>query len=81
MLCAYCRRTKHRDGFPMRAFAQCWECAWDDHVAKSHPKVVKAIRKEAKKRAKARVERDEFAAMFEHEKRQVLGVAAAKDAS
>ena len=75
MLCTYCGHTKqYPDGFPQRHFAQCWECAWDDHIHTSHPRIVRRIRRVAKKRAKVTSTRQAFDTLFEREKRQVLGV-------
>ena len=74
MTCAYCGKSKQcPDGFPRRNFAQCWECAWDAHVHGEHRKVIRRIRREARKRARRLKERDLVDAMFDSEKRQVLG--------
>jgi hypothetical protein len=74
MLCVSCgKRKAYPDGFPDRAFAECWECAWNDHVRNKHPEVVRRIRKAAKKRARRLTERDVEAAMFTAERMQVLG--------
>lgn len=75
MTCTYCGRTKqYPDGFPVRHFAQCWDCAWDDHIHTSHPRIVRRIKRVAKKRAKVTTTRQAFDTLFEHEKRQALGV-------
>lgn len=75
MLCVSCGHTRqYPDGFPNRTYAECWGCAWDYHIHKSHPGVVRRVKRAAKKRARARAERDIFVVMFEREKRQVLGV-------
>jgi hypothetical protein len=74
MTCMSCGRTKaYPDGFPDRAFAECWECAWADHIRKAHPKIVKRIRKDVRKRAHGRAERELLAAAFDNEKRILLG--------
>lgn len=47
MTCAICGEQKAwRDGFPNRAFAQCWECAWKEHVRAEHkPRKPRALTK------------------------------------
>lgn len=73
--CMDCGKQKHqRDGFPDQLSATCWSCAWDRHVRVSHKKIGRRIRREAKKRARRITTREVEAAMFAHERRQVLGL-------
>lgn len=52
MTCMCCGVTKAwPDGFPNSMDAQCWKCAWNEHLRTKHPKVVKAARRRAEKRA------------------------------
>ena len=74
MGCMSCgERKAYPDGFPNRAVAECWQCAWDSHIRNQHPKVVRRIKREARRRARRLTERDVKAAMFEAERRQAFG--------
>lgn len=72
MGCVMCGRVKAwPDAFPSPHIdATCWECAWDRHIASAHPRTVRKIRREARKRARRIAERDVTAAMTERERRQ-----------
>ena len=78
MTCMSCGSKKaYPDAFPNRAYAECWQCAWDAHIRREHPEVARRIRREAKRRAR-RLKRAEIeAAMFEHERQQVITPTAA----
>ena len=74
MLCVSCgKRKAYPDGFPNRAFAECWECAWNEHVRTKHPEVVRRIKRAARKRARRIAEHEVAEAMFATERAQVLG--------
>lgn len=74
MVCMSCGlRKAYPDGFPNRTCAECWQCAWDRHIRSAHPKVIRRIKREARKRARRLTERDLRKAMFESERRQVYG--------
>ena len=74
MACVRCGRAKAwPDAFPSSMFAECWECAWNEHVRAKHPEVVRRIKRAARKRARRLTERDVTNAMFESERLQVLG--------
>lgn len=73
MACTTCWQQKaYPDGFPNAAYAECWQCAWDAHIRRKHPEVVRRIRRAAKKRARRIKESDLIAAMTDAERRQVL---------
>lgn len=68
MTCMTCTRTKAwPDGFPNRIEATCWDCAWKRHLRDEHPRTVRKIEREVKKRAKRRAERDFMEAAYDHE--------------
>lgn len=75
MTCATCgRRKQYPDGFPNRAYAECWLCVWNGHIRSAHPEVGRRIRRAARKRARRITKRDVENAMFAVERAQVLGV-------
>lgn len=78
MTCVTCGNSRaYPDGFPQATFAVCWQCSWNQHVHEQHPKLVRGIRKRAKKRARRLAETDIRDAMFGNELDQAIGVAAA----
>lgn len=53
MACMSCGETKAwPDGFPSSIYAECWDCAWKQHLVKEHPRVIRRAQKEAERRAK-----------------------------
>ena len=74
MTCVLCGTTRAwPDGFPSRQMAECWECLWLRHVRDEHPKRVRQIRREVRKRARRLTERDMEAAMSARERVVLLG--------
>lgn len=75
MTCMSCGRTRqYPDGFPVRHFAECWECAWSGHIHASHRRIVRKVTREVKKRARLRATKDLMAVALESEKRIMLGL-------
>lgn len=53
MTCMSCGQTKAwPDGFPSIIYAQCWDCAWKEHLVSKHPEILRRARREAKRLAK-----------------------------
>lgn len=67
MTCVACgQKRQYPDGFPNATFAECWRCAWTQHVARQHPKIVKEIRKKARQRLRAKYEQVTDADLIEY---------------
>lgn len=70
------------DAFPDTLMAECWRCVWNSHIHRAHPKIVRRIKRAAKKRSSQRsrrqVEADLKAAMFDDEFHQAFGTARRK---
>lgn len=75
MTCQTCARTKAwPDAFPDRAYATCWQCSWDRHVRDHHPRLVRKVVRDVKRRARRNAERDYMKAATDRELSIITGL-------
>ena len=76
MTCMRCLQSKQwPDGFPDHMDARCWDCAWKDHLKRKHPKVIRAARRRAEKRARIKFRNEAHREVEEELRREGLTLA------